>query len=146
MAEFTCSDTTYVPLLQTYLNKYLNHPAAAKVNGKSAVTTFSGSDCRFGQSSTNAAWAYLFGSNRNQIYWMPAYNSDPQGLGAFDIDAEVNWGSAWPMDGRDIEMSRDEWFMYNLNPTGKKYVGTISPGFFTHFNYKVGQLLPRMEW
>lgn len=147
MDVFTCYDTTNVPLFQSYLANYTNHPVAAKVNGKTAVTTFSGSGCTFGQSSVNAGWSYVFGSLRSQLYWMPAYNSDPQGLGAFDIDAEVNWGSAWPSDGQDIEMSRDQWFMTCLNPTSKKYVGTISPGFFTHFSYKVSSdRCPQEEW
>jgi len=139
MAEFSCGDWSNVPLLKMYLDKYMYHSAAAKVEGKTAVTTFSGSDCTFGQGSVNAGWSAVFGAYRNNVYFMPAYNTDPQRLGGFDIQAEVSWGSAWPSNGADIEMSRDNWFMQNLRPTGKKYVGTLSPGFFTHFPYKVGQ-------
>jgi glucan endo-1,3-alpha-glucosidase len=137
MAEFSCYDWQNAPLFKSYLDKYIFHPAAAKVNGKTAVTTFSGSDCTFGQGNANNGWAAVFGSYKDQIYFMPAYNTDPTRLGSFDIAAEVNWGSAWPSNGQDIEMSRDQWFMQQLNPSGKKYVGTLSPGFFTHFSYKV---------
>jgi glucan endo-1,3-alpha-glucosidase len=139
MAEFSCYDWTNVPLFKSYLDKYMYHAAAAKVEGRTAVTTFSGSDCTFGQGSANAGWNAVFGGYRSNIYFMPAYNTDPQRLGGFDIQAEVNWGSAWPSNGADIEVSRDSWFKQQLTPSGKKYVGTLAPGFFTHFSYKVSR-------
>jgi len=136
IAEFNCGDTSRIGLFQQYLKDYLYHPAAAKVNGKSAVTTFMGQDCSFGQGSSNNGWATVFGANAGNIYYMPAYTSDPRGLGAFNIQAEVNWGSAWPEGGNDINLDRENYFIGLLSQTGKKYVPTISPLFASHMSYK----------
>lgn len=122
-------------MLQYYLDKYLSHPAAAKYNGKSIVTTFSGESCTFGQGSTNAGWNAVFGKRRSSLYFMPSYNAAPERLSGYDIDAEVNWGSAWPAGSSDIDTSRDQYFMSQLG--GKGYVGTVSPLFYTHLSYKV---------
>ncbi len=135
MTAFSCGDNSNIALFQSYLSSYLNHQAAAKINGKSAVTTFSGSDCTFGRSSTNAGWSSVFGNYASQIYFMPSYNSPPTGLSQYNIQAEVNWGSAWPTGSADIEMSRDQWFMQQLGTKG--YVGTVSPLFFAHLSSKV---------
>lgn len=129
-------------LIRNYLSTYVNHPAAAKYRGKSVVTTFSGSSCTFGQGSVNSGWASVLngpGYSRGQIWFVPAFHVDPQSLPSFDIDAECNWGSAWPdKDKPEIETSRDEWFMQQLNRAGKGYMGTVSPVFATHLPYKVG--------
>jgi glucan endo-1,3-alpha-glucosidase len=136
MTELSCNDWSRAGLIQSYL-KYLSHSAAAKYNGKPIVTTFAGESCTFGRGSTNAGWAAIFGSYANQIYFMPAYNAAPTSLGGFNIQGMVNWGSAWPSGGSDIETSRDQWFLKQLNPTGKGYTGTISPLFYSHMSYKV---------
>ena len=137
MDVFSCYDWTYGSLLQDYLNKYITHSAAAKVNGKSALSTFAGSACTFGRGNTNDGWNALFGSLKNSIYFMPAYFVDPTALGSYDIAADVNWGAAWPSGGSDIDLSRDQWYMQQLSPSGKKLVATVSPIFYTHFAYKV---------
>lgn len=124
-----------VALFRQYLATYLSHPAAAKFKGRSVVTTFSGESCTFGTSSVNAGWASVFSGYRDQIYFAPSFNTDPQRLPSFDIDAETNWGSAWPDKGKEIETSRDEWFMKQLGSKG--YIGTVSPLFATHLPYKV---------
>jgi hypothetical protein len=141
IAEFDCGGGGSIGLFQDYINKYVNHAAAAKVNGKSAVTTFMGQDCTFGQGNNNNGWNTIFGGNAGNIYWMPAYTGDPAGLGQYNIQAEVNWGAAWPEGGDDINLNRDNYFMGLLNGWGKKYVGTISPAFFAHMSYKVSPLL-----
>ena len=145
IAEFNCGDGSRIGLFQQYLRDFLYHPAAAKVNGKQAVTTFMGQDCSFGQGSTNNGWATVFGANAGNIYFMPAYTSDPRGLGQYNIQAEVNWGSAWPEGANEINLDRDNYFIGLLAQTGKKYVGTISPLFASHMSYKVStvQLISR---
>jgi glucan endo-1,3-alpha-glucosidase len=96
-----------------------------------------GQDCSFGQGSTNNGWATIFGSNAGNIYFMPAYTNDPRSLGGYNIQAEVNWGSAWPEAGNDINTDRDKYFIGLLSGWGKKYVGTVSPLFSTTMSYKV---------
>jgi glucan endo-1,3-alpha-glucosidase len=124
------------PLLQQYIRDYINHPAAGRFGGKSILTTFAGESCSFGQGSTNNGWNTIMGQYRNQIYFAPAYNVDPQSLPNYDINAEVSWGSAWPVAGKEIETSRDTWFMQQLR--GKGYIGTVSPAFAAHLPGKVG--------
>lgn len=126
---------TSVPLFRNYLATYLSHPAAAKYRGKSIVTTFAGESCTFGAGSVNAGWSAVFAGYRDKIWFAPAFNTDPMRLPSFDIDAETNWGSAWPDKGKEIETSRDEWFMKQLGSKG--YIGTVSPLFATHLSYKV---------
>lgn len=99
------------------------------------MSTFAGQDCSFSQGSTNNGWNAVMGGNRGNIYWMPTFTSAPTGLSQYSIDAEVNWGSAWPTGASDIETSRDQYFMQQLGSKG--YVGTVSPLFFSHFSYKV---------
>ena len=140
MSIFSCGDYSNVGTFRSYLSSYANHPAAAKVNGRSAVTTFSGSDCTFGQGSTNAGWSAVFSGY--SLYFMPAYNSPPTGLSQYNIDAEVNWGSAFPTGAVDIETSRDQWYMQQLG--SKAYVGTVSPVFFAHLSYKVRKFCGRL--
>lgn len=115
--------------MTNYLTTYINHPAAAKFNGKSILTTFSGSECGDGW------WSSVMGNLRDSLYWMPTFNVDPTTLPGYAIDAEVNWGSAWPSGGSDIETSRDVWYMQQLGSKG--YVGTISPLFYAHLSDKV---------
>jgi glucan endo-1,3-alpha-glucosidase len=141
IAEFNCGDGSRIGLFQQYLKDYLYHAAAAKINGKSAVTTFMGQDCSFGQGSTNNGWNTVFGANAGNIYFMPAYTSDPRGLGAFNIQAEVNWGSAWPEGGNDVNLDRENYFISLLSPSGKEYVPTISPLFASHMSYKVSPMM-----
>lgn len=136
MTALGCWSSGDASLIQTYAKNYINHPAAAQINGKSAVTTFSGQECTFGQSDANAGWAYALGGMLSQIYFMPSYNNDPTALAGSNINAEVNWGSAWPSAGSDIDTSRDEYFMGLLSPVSKSYVGTVSPLFFSHLSYK----------
>jgi glucan endo-1,3-alpha-glucosidase len=130
----TCSGN----LFKQYLAKYINHPAAAKTQGKSALTTFSGSECTFGQGTPNKGWAWLMGTYASQIYFMPAFNVEPTRLPQFSMQGFVNWGSAWPADGNPIDTSRDQWFLKQLG--GRGYIGTLSPGFFAHLSYKASPL------
>lgn len=130
-------------LFQEYLQKYINHAAAGKYNGKSILTTFAGESCSFGQGNTNAGWNAVMGQWKNSIYFAPAYNVDPQSLRGYELGAEVNWGSAWPVAGKEIETSRDLWFMQQLG--GRGYIGTVSPLFAAHIPGKVSKILSRPD-
>jgi glucan endo-1,3-alpha-glucosidase len=141
MTVFGCGDWSNAGTIQSYL-KYTTHSAAARYKNKPIVTTFAGEGCTFGRGSANAGWAAVFGSYANSIYFMPAYNAPPTSLGGYNIQAEVNWGSAWPSAGADIEMSRDQWYMKQLNPSGKGYIGTVAPLFYAHMSYKVCRTTP----
>lgn len=59
--------TTRLDLFRNYINTYQNHGAQARYNGKAMVTTFSGSDCTFGQGSTNNGWSAVFGANKGNV-------------------------------------------------------------------------------
>jgi glucan endo-1,3-alpha-glucosidase len=125
---------TSLAYLQNLVNTYKNHPAAAKFNGKTILSTFAGQDCAFGQGSVVNGWNAVMGGDRNAFYWMPTFTGAPEGLNALQIDAEVAWNSGWPTGGGDIDTSPDKYYMSLLGPN--RYVATVSPGFFTHFAYK----------
>lgn len=57
-------------LFRNYINTYQNHGAQARYNGKSIVSTFSGSDCTFGQGSTNNGWSAVFGAHKSNVRTM----------------------------------------------------------------------------
>lgn len=40
------------------MTDYATHPAQLFYKGKQVASTFSGSDCQFGQGSLNAGWQY----------------------------------------------------------------------------------------
>lgn len=132
-----CDDAWQGEPIKAYLGEFLRHSAAAQVEDKQALSAFMGQDCRFGQSSTNAAWASIFESNGDSTYFMPAFTSDPTTLGDYIIQAEVNWGSAWPEGADPINLDRDSYFMSQLDPTHKEYVGTVSPLLASHLSSKV---------
>lgn len=75
---------------------------------------------------------------RSQIHFAPAYHVDPMSLGGYQLDAECSWGSAWPVEGKEIETSRDLWFMQNLG--GRGYMGTVSPLFYAGIPGKVSHV------
>ncbi len=66
MSVFGCGDYSNVGLFQSYLSRYLNHSAAAKIGGEFSVTTFYGSDCSWpalrvthmARQTTEALWVY----------------------------------------------------------------------------------------
>jgi hypothetical protein len=76
------------------------------------------------------------GAFKDQIYFAPGYNADPQNLWQYQLQAEVNWGSAWPEAGKEINTDRDKWFMQQL--AGRGYIGTVSPLFYAGMPGKVG--------
>lgn len=134
MSAFDCTSTVRLGLFQNYVSTYLPHPNAATYGGKPALSTFGGEWCTFGQSSVNAGWQAVLGSRRNTTYFMPAYTpgDGPRSLNTFDIDAEINWGSAWPTGNTDLTSENDKfWLSYP-----KKYIATVSPMFFSHFPWK----------
>lgn len=139
MSTFNCVTTERLAYFQRYLQDYLSHPAAGTYNGKAILSTFGGEWCTWGQGSgpaaVNQGWGIVMGRYRSNTYFMPAYTmgDGPRSLSQYDIDAEINWGSAWPNGNTDLTLENDNfWLSYLPN----KYVATVAPSFFTHFGYK----------
>jgi Glycosyl hydrolase family 71 len=53
-----CTSTDDANVIRQYVNTYANHPNQLFYRGQQVVSSFSGSDCTFGQSNINAAWNY----------------------------------------------------------------------------------------
>jgi glucan endo-1,3-alpha-glucosidase len=142
MSTFDCVTTARLQYFQDYLDLYLPHPAAATFQGKAILSTFGGEWCTWGQGSgvnaTNTGWGLVMGDRRNSTYYMPAYTmgDGPRSLNQYDIDAELNWGSAWPTGDTDLTTENDDYWMSFLP---NKYVATVAPSFFTHFGYKASR-------
>lgn len=133
-----CDDGSQYDLYRKYITDYLHHAAAAQIGDKQAVSASGGQDCTFGQGSTNDGWASVFASDYESVYFMPAFTGDPANLGELNFQANINWESAWPEGSDEINLARDYQLMGQLNMTGKKYIGTVSPLSASHLSSKVG--------
>ncbi len=99
------------------------------------VSTFSGENCYFGQSSVSAGWQSFVTAVNNagiSMFFIPSIFSDISTFSSNSwMDGELNWNGGWPTGGSDLTTSGDQEYINALN--GKTYMGAISPGFYTHF-------------
>ncbi|KDQ33034.1 glycoside hydrolase family 71 protein [Pleurotus ostreatus PC15] len=107
-------------------NQWVNHPNQFKVNGKTMISSFSG-DC-FG----NNGWQAI--KDQTNGYLMPFI---PNLEGKFSswpsLDSWLCWGCAWPQGDYTKNTDDDNYYISQL---GTRYSATISPWFYTHYNYK----------
>ncbi|KAI0682732.1 glycosyl hydrolase family 71-domain-containing protein [Cytidiella melzeri] len=137
MSSLPCSTPSDATLLQTYISNYANHPNQQYVNGKVLASTFSGSDCTFGQASVNAGWIYAVksGASTNGVYFVPAWFIDPATFPQYSVlDGAFGWNSGWPQGDYDINFDQDQSYISNL--PGRSYMAAASPWFFTHYTSK----------
>ena len=99
---FPCSSPQDATTLVNYVIQYANHPNQLKYDGKVFVSTFAGDTCTFGSDSSSDGWKTQFIdqlTGNNQVYFLPAFFSDPNSFKDFDgvIDGVYNWNSGWPV-------------------------------------------------
>ncbi|KAF9495858.1 hypothetical protein BDN71DRAFT_1390602 [Pleurotus eryngii] len=109
-------------------NQWANHPNQFKVNGKTMISSFSG-DC-FG----NSGWQAI--KDQTSGYLMPFI---PNLEGKFSswpsLDSWLCWGCAWPQ-GDYTKNRLNLHVCLDISQLGTRYSATISPWFYTHYNYK----------
>ena len=136
MTSLGCGSSSAAANLVSLVSTHASHPNQAKYDGKVLVSTFAGSDCTFGSSSSDA-WESLFISALSaagvDIFFVPSVFSDISTFSSDSwMDGELNWNSAWPMSSTPLsESSTDASYISALG--SKAYMPAISPFFFTHF-------------
>ncbi|KAF9068884.1 glycoside hydrolase [Rhodocollybia butyracea] len=124
--SFSCD----VDLTVRWVNGLKDMPAQFTVNGSPMISSFSGS-C-LGPSG----WQQV--RERTRGYLMPFLSVD-RNLLARDkaygfLDSWLCWDCAWPQTNTDIDTREDRSYMDILGEG--RYATSLSPWFFSHFDYK----------
>ncbi|KAF9507255.1 glycoside hydrolase family 71 protein [Hydnum rufescens UP504] len=133
MSSLPCASTGDAKLIRQYVNNYSNHPNQLFYRGQQVVSTFSGSDCKFGQSNINTAWNYAVKATATKpIAFIPAFFSPTSSFASTTVmNGDFNWNGGWPMGDYDIDFSTDQ---THINAIGARYyMAPVTPAFFTHY-------------
>ncbi|TFY60494.1 hypothetical protein EVJ58_g5116 [Rhodofomes roseus] len=103
MSSFPCTTADDASILRDYVTNYASHPNQLLWNGKVFISTFSGSDCTFGQSSAAAGWQSEFINQltgSNAVHFVPSFFVDPSTFTTFNgvMNGDFNWNGGWPID------------------------------------------------
>jgi len=137
VTSLSCSSAADAQTHANTIARYSNMTAQYIYQNKTVVSTFSGGDCTFGQSSVLAGWTYLRQLVMQQgyaIYIIPAVFTDTSLFNTPSMawmDGEFNWNSGWPMGSSNLDTSSDVQYMGALG--GKGYMPAVSPAFFTYY-------------
>lgn len=97
MSSFPCSSAASAALLRPYVANYSSHPNQLRWNSNVFVSTFSGSDCTFGQNSSAEGWKAEFVdklTGENAVHFVPSFFVDPSTFDDYDgvMDGDFNVG------------------------------------------------------
>lgn len=91
------------------VNQYVNRPSYYRVNGRPFLSTFRGGTLRFGQSSVDAGWQYIFQqtglTGNNKPYFVPNFDdASSYNTGSFwsnfpNLQGLFPWETAWTAPG-----------------------------------------------
>ncbi|KAI0732037.1 glycoside hydrolase [Fomitopsis betulina] len=103
MSSFPCSGATNATLLRQYVANYSSHPNQLRWGGNVFVSTFSGSDCTFGQNTSAEGWKAEFVdklTGENAVHFVPSFFVDPSTFNDYDgvMNGDFNWNGGWPID------------------------------------------------
>ncbi|KAH9927687.1 glycoside hydrolase family 71 protein [Fomitopsis serialis] len=103
MTSFPCTTANDASALCANVSAHASHPNQLLWNGNVFVSTFSGSDCTFGQNSAAAGWQSEFIdqlTGSNAVHFVPSFFVDPSTFTTFNdiMDGDFNWNGGWPTD------------------------------------------------
>ncbi|KZT73782.1 glycoside hydrolase family 71 protein [Daedalea quercina L-15889] len=103
MSSLPCTTADDASALRDYVTTYASHPNQLLWDGKVFISTFAGSDCTFGQSSSAAGWQSEFIdqlTGSNAVQFVPSFFVDPSTFTTYDgvMDGYFNWNGGWPID------------------------------------------------
>ncbi|KZT12051.1 glycoside hydrolase family 71 protein [Laetiporus sulphureus 93-53] len=112
MSVLPCGDASDASALTSYITTYASHPNQLTMNGRVFASTFSGSDCTFGQSSAAEGWTTQFIdqlTGSNAVHFVPAFFVDTSSFSTFDgvMDGVFNWNGGWPTELSASGLSTD---------------------------------------
>lgn len=87
MSVLPCTQASDAAALKDYITTYAAHPNQLIVNGQVFASTFSGSDCTFGQGSAQQGWSTQFLNQltgQNTVHFVPSFFSDTNSFSQFD--------------------------------------------------------------
>lgn len=87
MSVLPCTQASDASTLRNYITTYATHPNQLTVNGQVFASTFSGSDCTFGQGSAQQGWSTQFLNQltgQNAVHFVPSFFSDTSSYSQFD--------------------------------------------------------------
>ena len=87
MSVLPCTQASDAATLRNYITTYATHPNQLTVNGQVFASTFSGSDCTFGQGSAQQGWSSQFLNQltgQNAVHFVPSFFSDTSSYSQFD--------------------------------------------------------------
>ncbi|PCH40092.1 glycoside hydrolase family 71 protein [Wolfiporia cocos MD-104 SS10] len=102
MSALPCSTASSAETLRSYITTYASHPNQCTVDGQVFASTFSGSDCTFGQGSAAEGWQTQFLdqlTGANAVHFVPSFFVDPSTFTQYDgvMNGALNWNGAWPV-------------------------------------------------
>ena len=102
MSSFPCSSAANATILRQYVANYSSHPNQLRWHGDVFVSTFSGSDCTFGQNSSAEGWKTEFIdklTGENAVHFVPSFFVDPSTFSDYDgvMDGDFNVGCLRPV-------------------------------------------------
>ncbi|TFK45075.1 glycoside hydrolase family 71 protein [Crucibulum laeve] len=148
MSSIPSASTSDSQYLVSYLTEFGKHARMYKYpgdsTGKVVVSTFSGENSRFGQTTMEEGWAYVKRELNKivSIHFIACFFVSPARYpGITAMDGAFNWNGGWPihlkpgMPRSEIENPRldsDQDHIKNLS-AGKTFMAAVSPWFFTHY-------------
>lgn len=87
MSSLPCTSSDNAATLRSYITSYATHPNQLLVDGKVFASTFSGSDCTFGQANAQQGWQTQFIdqlTGSNAVHFVPSFFVDPTTFSEFD--------------------------------------------------------------
>ncbi|KAG0141631.1 hypothetical protein CROQUDRAFT_51455 [Cronartium quercuum f. sp. fusiforme G11] len=124
--------------LATLVNKYVNHPAQFKYDGKVFISTFSGDQYpgAFGRATVCEGYTYfrslISTANTTGTYFMPAFFPSNISKVVDCVDGLFQWNSAWSLTQEAVNDAKDKDWIKQLGPN-KAYMANVSPTFFTNY-------------
>lgn len=102
MSSLPCTSSDNAATLRSYITSYATHPNQLLVDGKVFASTFSGSDCTFGQANAQQGWQTQFIdqlTGSNAVHFVPSFFVDPTTFSEFDgvMNGAFNWNGGWPI-------------------------------------------------
>ncbi|KXN92547.1 Glucan endo-1,3-alpha-glucosidase agn1 [Leucoagaricus sp. SymC.cos] len=109
-------------------NQFISHGSQFKVDGRPLISSY------LGKCLGNQGWQEI--KDKTNGYLMP-FIAEIEG--EFDewksLDSWFCWGCAWPQGDTDKTTADDQYYLKQLG-TSTKYVTSVSPWMFTHYDYK----------
>ncbi|KAF9450512.1 glycoside hydrolase family 71 protein [Macrolepiota fuliginosa MF-IS2] len=110
------------------VNQFTQDGSQFKINGRPLISSY------LGKCLGNNGWQEI--KDRTGGYLMPFIAEIEGQFGSWSsLDSWFCWGCAWPQGDTDKTTADDQYYLQQLG-SSIRYVATVSPWMFTHYDYK----------